>query len=584
MTKKEKLQFALAWLSLGLLPLALRPLWQPDEGRYAEIPREMLASAEWLTPHLNGVLYFEKPPFQYWLSAISMKLFGESAFVARLPLALAAFLTMYSVWKLSRRLGSPWPVWASFATASSLLLYCCGQILTLDALFSSLCVFSLTALVEAVSHKYYESPPRLVAGWTLAAFASASCAVLTKGPAAVVLVGGALFFSIFVAWRDARLRSAILKTLFSPYGLLLFFAIAVPWFVLVNWANPGHAHFFFYTEHFERFTTHNHARQGSDNPILDKLYFVPVILLGLLPWLSACFVGAKRALKFLRNRTGPNTLDAPLKRWTVALLIVAFAWPLLFFSASGSKLIPYVLPCVAPIIILAFAFERDLDGFVPLRRTGMEMLSLGIVFLVTALIVLLLPGISASPARWVADLHSSSGGPWILFLGLGYAVMGLWGIRGQGLTASSWMAWHSALLIVLTIAAQQVNGANSTIDYLVAKAPKDQKIQWISHGTYFQALPFLVKDRITVVGGTGELAYGKNRLMNEEQAKWFNEDPQALTSVAQQLKDENPEMPVWALSDKKAWRNMGPELTAAWEVVDNSSPKAILLRFMPSRD
>ncbi|NTV76298.1 MAG: phospholipid carrier-dependent glycosyltransferase, partial [Holophaga sp.] len=84
----------------------MRPLWEPDEARYAEIPREMLASADWLTPRLNQVLYFEKPPLQYWLSAISMKAFGLHAFAARLPLALATLITLWCAWKLATRLGA----------------------------------------------------------------------------------------------------------------------------------------------------------------------------------------------------------------------------------------------------------------------------------------------------------------------------------------------------------------------------------------------------------------------------------------------------------------------------------------------
>ena len=84
MTRRERTYLLVLWFFLGLLPLLVRPLWEPDEGRYAEIPREMLATGDWLTPRLNGVLYFEKPPLQYWLSAISMKLFGLNGAAARL--------------------------------------------------------------------------------------------------------------------------------------------------------------------------------------------------------------------------------------------------------------------------------------------------------------------------------------------------------------------------------------------------------------------------------------------------------------------------------------------------------------------
>jgi|GEM_PF-219910 len=599
MRLKERWQFFLTWLTLGVLPLFLRPLWQPDEGRYAEIPREMIATGNWLTPHLNGVLYFEKPPFQYWLSAISMKLFGESAFAARLPLALAALLTMYTVWRIAKRIGSNRPVWASFAAMSCLLLYACGQILTLDALFSSLCVFSLAAIIEAVSLRYYnarveleedtllmvavtklnnKSNSRAIFGWTFVAFVSAGCALLTKGPVVIVLIAGALLISLYFAWNDTRLRSALLKTVLSPYGWLVFAVITVPWFVIVNTANPGHAHFFFYTEHFERFTTNKHARQGSNNPILDKLYFVPVILLGLLPWLSACFVGAKRAFAFLGSSRGPAAPQIALNKWMIALLLAAFAWPVLFFSASGSKLIPYIMPCIAPLIAIAVAFERDSDGFLPLKRTGIEMLILGAIFLVAALLVMFSPRLFSNPAEWLIDIQGSNNGLWILLLGFGFTLIGAWGISGTGLTASRWMVWHGLLLVILTIAAQQVNGRHSSIDSLIDKVPGGMrgKIQWISHGNYFQALPFMVKDRIVVVGGTGELCYGKERLAEPE--KWFVEDHRALTEVGLRLHSEKPDMPVWALSTRKAWNDLPPELKTAWDVVD-ISPKAVLLRF-----
>jgi 4-amino-4-deoxy-L-arabinose transferase-like glycosyltransferase len=596
MTRKERLQFFLVWLALGVIPLFLRPLWQPDEGRYAEIPREMIASGNWLTPRLNEVLYFEKPPFQYWLSAISMKLFGESAFAARLPLALASFLTMYAAMRLARRLGSDRPVWASFAAVTCLLLYACGQVLTLDPLFSSLCVFTLAAAVEAVSLRYHEKSPdfmeqteqtdrgaksatcKSVTGWTLAFFTGAGCALMTKGPVVIVLVGGALLFSLYFAWNDARLRKAVLATLFSPYGWLAFAAITIPWFVMVNIANPGHAHFFFYTEHFERFTTTKHSRQGSDNPILDKLFFVPIVLAGVFPWLSACLAGARRAVKFIANSKGPRAPDAPLNKWTTAALLTAFAWPLLFFSISGSKLIPYMMPCIVPLIAIAIAFESEDGGYIPFKRVGIEMIALGAAFLLAALIVIFTPKTGVTPTRWVADLQLTNGGWWTLFLGLGFSLIGVWGVRGAGLTAPRWMAWHIAMLITLTIAAQQVSGPLRVIDHLVAQAPKEKTL-WISHGDYFQILPFLTKGRVTVVNATGELNYGKERLSPAEQERWFSEGPLALTETGRRLRDEYPDRPVWALSDRRAWQKLPPESQAAWEVVD-ASPKACLLRFI----
>jgi 4-amino-4-deoxy-L-arabinose transferase-like glycosyltransferase len=581
MKRSERWQFFLTWLFLGLLPLGLRPLWQPDEARYAEIPRQMLASGDWLTPTLHGALYFEKPPLQYWLSAFSMKLFGESAFAARLPLALAAFLTMYVAMRLARRLGSDRPVWASFAAISCLLLFSCGQLLTLDALFSSLCVFSLAAVVEAVGFRFQPTEgahrSRI---WTLLFFVGAACAVLTKGPAAIVLVGGAMALGFIFAWNEPKLRRAVLATLLSPYGWLAFLLVAVPWFVMVNAKNPGHAHFFFYTEHFERFTSNVHARQGSENAVLDKLYFVPVIILGLFPWLSACFVGARRAIKFLGSTTGPAAPNAPYSRWAVASLLAAFAWPLLFFSVSGSKLVPYVMPCFVPLIAVAIAFERDSDGFLPFKRAGVEMISLGAVFLVAATALLVFSGTASGFAEKLVELQQGNSGLWILFLGLLFIIVGIWGIRGAGLTARRWMFWHGAAFFLLAIAAQRIAGPSNSIDHLLAKVPPDIRgqAQWIGHGDHFQALPFLTKNRITIVDSAGELRFGKNRMAMDEQERWFVEDRMALTETALRLQKENPDMPVWALSLKKVWKRLPPESQASWEVVAES-PKNILLKF-----
>ena len=147
MTRRERTYLLALWFFLGLLPLLVRPLWEPDEGRYAEIPREMLATGDWLTPRLNGVLYFEKPPLQYWLSAISMKLFGLNGAAARLPLALASGLMIWAAWRLAKRLGARDPLWAPFMAATGLLAFLVGQLLTLDALFSAFLVAALAAFV-----------------------------------------------------------------------------------------------------------------------------------------------------------------------------------------------------------------------------------------------------------------------------------------------------------------------------------------------------------------------------------------------------------------------------------------------------
>ncbi|WP_243321549.1 glycosyltransferase family 39 protein [Geothrix sp. SG200] len=553
MTRRERYTLFALWTFLGLLPLLVRPLWEPDEGRYAEIPREMLATGDWLTPRLNGVLYFEKPPLQYWLSALGMKLFGQNGAAARLPLALASGLMIWAAWRLSRRLGTRDARWAPFMAATGLLAFLVGQLLTLDALFSAFLVAALAALVEAVVRRR-EGKGGL--GWTLVAFTLMAGAMLTKGLAQVILVGGILVFSLPFGWKDAALRRAILRTAFDPLGWLLYLVLVSPWFWFVDRANPGHAQFFFIHEHFTRFLTHEHARQGSNNWLLDKLYFIGVLAVGLLPWLSISMVGLKRAWAFLRGR-GPQAQD-PMARWVVGATVMGFVWPLAFFSLSGSKLPPYILPVLVPLAALACAFERESEAPAALRRMGWELMGLGALLL------------SAAVA-----LHTGLKGSWWLALpGLAFIGLGLWSRHLKGLTGPRLMVTMGIALWLLTATAQVAVGPSKSVADLARSAPPEA--QWISYGNYFQGLPFYARTRAVVVAGTGELAYGRDHL-GSVAPRWFNENPDALGTMAELLKAEAPERPVFVMAKAANWKGLPPEERARWEVV-GQSPAAVVAR------
>jgi 4-amino-4-deoxy-L-arabinose transferase-like glycosyltransferase len=552
MTRRERTTLTLLWFFLGLLPLFMRSLWEPDEARYAEIPREMLATGDWLTPHLNGVLYFEKPPLQYWLSAVSMKLFGINGAAARLPLALASGLMIWAAWRLAKRLGAREPLWAPFMAATGLLGFMVGQILTLDALFSAFLVAALAAFVEAVALRRDGQGGH---GWALLAFGFMAGAMLTKGLAQVILLGGILLFSLAYAWRDVSLRRAVLRTLFDPLGWLLYLALVVPWFLFVNRANPGHAHFFFIHEHFTRFLTHEHARQGSNNWLLDKLYFLGTLALGLLPWLGASALGLARSWSFLKGR-GPQGSDA-LSRWTVGLLVLAFAWPLLFFSLSGSKLPPYIMPVLVPLAVLACVFERSGEEPQALRRMGLELLLLGTVFLAGVLV-------------FRAEL---TGPGWLVALGVACCALGFWAHRPKGLTGPRLMAALGAVLWLLVLGAEASAGPGKSVARQVRQQPPGA--QWISYGVYYQGLPFYAHTRVVVVAGTGELAYGRDHM--RDAPRWFNEDPVQLGAMAERLRAAHPDRPVLLLAKPSAWGELGPVDMARWEPL-STGPAAVVAR------
>ena len=557
MTKRDRATYLLLWLILGLLPLFMRPLWEPDEGRYAEIPREMLASGDWLTPTLNGVLYFEKPPLQYWLSAASMKLFGLNAVAARLPLALASLILFWCAWRLARRLGARGPIWALVMTATVLLTFVCSQLLTLDALFSAFLVLALTTALEAVAARFRDEASL---GWTLLTYIALSAAVLTKGPVALVLLVGILGLSLPFAWRDSRLRKAVLITGFNPLGWLLFFTLTVPWFYFVNRANPGHAQFFFIHEHITRFLTHEHARQGSDNPFLDKFYFLGILLVGMLPWLTLSLVGLKRGFAFMRLNTGPQGIEAALNRWTVATMMMAFAWPLFFFTLSGSKLAPYILPVVVPLLAMGCAFEAKGEEFRSLWRIAIELFVLGAIFLIGGF-------------AFAKELGGTQG--WLMGLGLVFGLVGLWAMNPKHLTAPRWMAALGGCMLLMVFVSDRVASAGKDVAPLVHRAPSNA--QWISFGVYFQGLPFHTRQRCVVVAGTGELGFGKRQLSKAEQDRWFVEDPLKLGAIAQRMRLEDPSKPVMVLAHRDDWSKLPEVDRASWQELERS-PSVVLAR------
>src|SRR3954468_9159441 len=299
---------ATLWLLLAVLwfgALGVRPLYKADESRYAEISREMVASGDWVTPRLNGYKYFEKPPLQYWTTAALFSVLGEKDWVARLWTALIGFagiaLTFYAG---NRLFGPPVGVFAAAVLAGSPLYVLLGQVNTLDM---SVSVFLAAAIFA------------FAAGQMLVFWAACALAVLSKGLIGIVLPLGAIaLYALLkrewlIAWRMRPLA-----------GGALFLAISAPWFIAVSMANSEFAHFFFIQEHFQRFTTQMHHR------VHPAWYFIPVLLAGFAPWLIPFGRAIYTAFK---ART-----DAELLLWCWAFVVFVF------FSASGSKLPPYILP------------------------------------------------------------------------------------------------------------------------------------------------------------------------------------------------------------------------------------------------
>jgi 4-amino-4-deoxy-L-arabinose transferase-like glycosyltransferase len=319
----------LAALLLAAAVVCLEPrgsgLAEPDETRYAEIPREMLAAGDYLVPRLNGLPYFEKPPLLYWANAASFRVFGQTPWAARLPTRLAGLGTALLLGlAVAARRGQREGLFAAILLFVSPIGFLMARTNLTDGLLTFFFTATLLAARAAIERRGEGRPWLALA--TLAGAAAAG-AFLTKGLIAIALPG-----LILLVWSAATGRLPGLVALaFSP-APLVFLALAAPWFLLVERRHPGFLQFFFIQEHFQRFATGAAKRPGP------LYYFVPVFVLGFLPGLAFFVAGARRAWRRTEDRF---------------FFVVWFAVVFGFFSLSQSKLPPYLFVAIPAAAALA---------------------------------------------------------------------------------------------------------------------------------------------------------------------------------------------------------------------------------------
>mgnify|MGYP005838170041 CR=1 FL=1 len=310
----------LVGLGLFFFRLGASGLMDPDEGRYAEIAREMLLLQDWLIPHLNLVPYLEKPPLVYWLTSLSFAAFGQSEWAARLPASLAAVGGVYVAYWLGRVLwGERQGFWGALVLATTGGYLVLGRLLTLDMVFTLFLNLGIGLGYLALSRQRRHLWP-----W---AYASLALAVLVKGPVALVLAGLIWGLAALVWGRQA------LRDLVQPKSWVLLAVLILPWFIYVIWRFPEFPRFFLWEHHVERYL------DGVAYHAEPWWYFGPVLLVLLLPW-TALVPWA------LGRRASLSSDDR------IFLLIWAGA-VVTFFSLSRGKLAPYILPALLPLALLA---------------------------------------------------------------------------------------------------------------------------------------------------------------------------------------------------------------------------------------
>ena len=306
----------------------VRPLTLPDEGRYAGVAWDMLRSGSHMVPLLDGMPYFHKPPLYYWLTELSFSVFGVHPWAARLLSLLVAWAALAALYGFVRRYRD-----AATATLTALVLatmpffYGGAQFANLDMLVAGMITLCVLAAADAVLRLERGQAYRWM---SLAAAALAGLAVLAKGLIGLVLPGAILF--IWLVWGR---RWRALAALLWPPALLVFAAVAVPWFVLMQIRYPGFYDYFFVYQHFQRF-----AASGFNNA-QPFWFYLPVVVGLSLPW--SLWGGG-----LLRKAFWGDGPQRDLRRLALIWCVVVVG----FFSLPHSKLIGYVVPALPPLAFL----------------------------------------------------------------------------------------------------------------------------------------------------------------------------------------------------------------------------------------
>ena len=456
--RRDLLLLTLAFGALYFALLGGNALSNPDESRYSEIPREMLATGDFVTPKLNGVNYFEKPPLLYWAVAGCFAVFGENEWAARVASAIVL--------------------------GSSLLFFALSRLLILDMAVSMLMCATLFCFILGVR----EAPGARRRWLFYGLYASAALATLTKGLIGFLVTGAVMFLWLLVFNQWKRLRP-----LHLPTGIALFLVIALPWHLLAAQRNPTWAEFYLIHEHFTRFTTTVHGRYEP------WWYFFPIVALGIFPWTGFFWNATREALPGGWARRKEHADAWFLVTWIVFIF--------LFFSKSQSKLIPYILPVFPPIAVLIgpWLARQWAEGGKGKLRLGFNFFSFVSGLLAVALIVAVtMPDLISDPVQAKLLRPYAYAMAAVLILG---GVMAPWFARARGLRAglTTMVSTAVGLYVCLMLAAPHIKRPG-TKDIALAFAARAQPSDTVYHyGEYFHDFSFYAKRVVGTVAFKGEL-------------------------------------------------------------------------------
>jgi 4-amino-4-deoxy-L-arabinose transferase-like glycosyltransferase len=486
MIKEQKIKHIIALLLLSYVfffnGIGDYSLKEPDEGRYAEIPREMNELHDYVVPHLNYVRYFEKPPLLYWTTATSFKLFGTNEWAFRFPNALCAFLCVIFLYFFIRRwFNEQMAFLSSVVLITSFSFFAMARIVTTDMLFT-FCLF-LSLLFFCGCYREKKS------FFIYLFYVAIAAATLAKGPVALVLIGGTILIFLFTEHNFRFITEMkILK------GLAIYLIITLPWIIAISLREKEFLYFFFMDQHILRFLTSKHKRSG---PIY---YFLPVLFGGMFPW--SIFI--------------PKAVVGVWKNKELRLMLIWTFVVFVFFSISGSKLPPYILPLFPSMAtILGYLFyekrQSQANKWIEIPIYILIFLVFGVVALsshISPLSTYIQDMSGDAPASITRDLLVFS-----LWVSLSSFAMAFFLLFRRFTT-------HACIVVLLSSFSLAVMlGILFNLDVVdELKTAKDvavminrQKAQAdyiISYSSYDQTIPFYIRRGVTVASYMGELEMG----------------------------------------------------------------------------
>ena len=479
------LVYGLIWFGT----LNYRHLIPSDEGRYAEMAREMLVTGDWITPRYNGYKYFEKPPLQIWATAVAFQAFGLGEWQARLWTALTGFMTILVISFTGAKIYNARAGWlGALVLASSPMWIISGHFNSLDMALSAFLMSALCSLLLAQT----ANTKSACRNWMWVCWSMMALATLSKG-----LIGAAIPAMVFIAYSISAWDWKIWSRLHLISGTIIFLIITAPWFVFIAQRNPEFLEFFFIHEHLQRFTDDSHSRTG---PIY---YFVPLLLIGILPWVFQIPGAIAQAWTERRRDFSSGWL---LVCWTV----VIFA----FFSVSRSKLPGYIIPIFPALAMLIGARLDRLLGnnnslYLPWKIQTLGFALLGCVgfFFISAISTQARPDEIEAYAQYIN---------WVivaLIILIGFSGLAAWQSKRNGLRSIVSFAIGLFLCTIIAGTGHETLGrAVSGIDLaqrvktLIPANVNIYSVRMLDH-----TLPFYLGRTMIMVESPDELEFGVNQ-------------------------------------------------------------------------